>query len=173
VFGVFSALRIKGRVVESVDELSGLGTTQPLAALALAICLLSLTGIPPLVGFWGKFEIFSSLLSAAQRGQSLSLVALGVIGMLSAAAGAYYYLRIVVVMYLRPSKENVTLGGGWPVALAVGACSSLTLLVGLYSTPIADGARAAAVAAMAHPRITHAQVADTANAAAPLPVKSL
>jgi NADH-quinone oxidoreductase subunit N len=172
VFGVFSALRIKGRLVESVDELSGLGTTQPLAALALAICLLSLAGIPPLVGFWGKFEIFSSLLAAAQRGQSLSLVALGVIGMLSAAAGAYYYLRIVVVMYLRPSKEEVTLGGGWPVALAFGACSSLTLLAGLYSTPIANSARAAAVAAMAHPQITHPQVADTSSIAAPLPAKS-
>ena len=63
---------------------------------------------------------------------------LGVIGMLSAAAGAYYYLRIVVVMYLRPAKGEVTLSGGWPVALAVGVCASLTLLLGLYSTPIAS-----------------------------------
>ena len=73
VFGVFSAVRIKGRVVETVDDLSGLGWTHPWPALALSICLLSLSGIPPLVGFWAKFEIFSSLLAAAQRGESGSL----------------------------------------------------------------------------------------------------
>ncbi len=152
-------------MVETVDDLSGLGWTHPWPALALSICLLSLSGIPPLVGFWAKFEIFSSLLAAAQRGESGSLVALAVIGMLSAAAGAYYYLRIVVVMYLRPSKEEVTLGGGWPVALAAGACASLTLLLGLYSTPIASGARAAATAAMEHPQITHHEVAAAVEVA--------
>ena len=164
-FGVFSAVRIKGRVVETVDDLSGLGWTHPWPALALSICLLSLSGIPPLVGFWAKFEVFSSLLAAAQRGEAGSFVVLAVIGMLSAAAGAYYYLRIVVVMYLRPSKEEVTLGGGWPVAVAVGACASLTLFLGLYSTPIASGARAAARAAMDHPHIYHSEVAATTEAA--------
>ena len=112
-----------------------------------------------MIGFWAKFEIFSSLLAAAQRGDSGTYVVLAVIGMLSAAAGAYYYLRLVVVMYLRPAKEEVTLGGGWPVAVAVGSCASLTLILGLYSTPIAAGARAAAHAAMDHPHVSHSQVA--------------
>ena len=85
--------------------------------------------------------------------------------MLSAAAGAYYYLRIVVVMYLRPTKEEVTLGGGWPVAVAVGACASLTLIFGLYSTPIASGARAAARAAMNHPHVLSSQIAVSSGAA--------
>jgi NADH-quinone oxidoreductase subunit N len=170
-FGVFSAVRIKGQVVETVDDLSGLGWTHPWPALALSICLLSLSGIPPLIGFWAKFEIFSSLLAAAQRGDSGNYVALAVIGMLSAAAGAYYYLRVVVVMYLRPAKDEVTLGGGWPVALAVGFCAGLTLLLGLYSTPIAAGARAAAQAAMDHPHLSHSQVA-TAVDAVPRPARS-
>jgi NADH-quinone oxidoreductase subunit N len=170
-FGVFSAVRIKGHVVETVDDLSGLGWTHPLPALALSICLLSLSGIPPLIGFWAKFEIFSSLLAAAQRGDSGNYIALAVIGMLSAAAGAYYYLRLVVVMYLRPAKDEVTLGGGWPVALAVGFCAGLTLLLGLYSTPIAAGARAAAQAAMDHPHLSHSQVAATVEAA-PRPARS-
>ena len=68
-------------------------------------------------------------------------------------------------MYLRPSKEDVTLGGGWPVALAAGACASLTLLLGLYSTPIASGARAAATAAMEHPQVSHHEVTVTAEVA--------
>ncbi len=170
-FGVFSAVRIKGQGVETVDDLSGLGWTHPWPALALSICLLSLSGIPPLIGFWAKFEIFSSLLAAAQRGDSGSFVVLAVIGMLSAAAGAYYYLRLVVVMYLRPAKEEVTLGGGWPVAVAVGFCAGLTLLLGLYSRPIGAGAREAAHAAMDHPHISHSQVAATGEGS-PRPARS-
>ena len=57
--------------------------------------------------------------------------------MLNAAVGGYYYLRIVVVMYLRPSKETVVVRGGWPVAVAVGACASLTVAFGLFWTPVA------------------------------------
>jgi NADH-quinone oxidoreductase subunit N len=159
IFGAISMLRIKGVVVEKVDQLAGLGWTHPWMALALAICLLSLAGIPPLIGFWAKFEIFGSLLAAGQRGDSLLYVLLAIVGMLSAAAGAYYYLRIVVVMYLRPAKEDVTLGGGWPVALSVGVCASLSLILGLYSTPIAAGARAAAQAAVSHPELAHSQIA--------------
>ena len=66
-FGVIIMLRIGDRPVETVRQLTGLGWTQPLAALAMAICLLSLSGIPPLLGFWGKFEIFAS---ASRRGAS-------------------------------------------------------------------------------------------------------
>ena len=166
-FGVFSAVRINGQPVQTVDDLSGLGWVHPWPALALSICLLSLSGIPPLIGFWAKLEIFASLLAAAERGDSGSFVMLAVIGMLSAAAGAYYYLRLVVVMYLRPSKEQVTLGGGWPVAVAVGVCASLTLILGLYSTPIASGARAAAHAAMEHPHVAGSRASATAELSRP------
>ena len=96
-------------------------------------------------------------MAAGQRGESGSFVVLAVIGMLSAAAGAYYYLRLVVVMYLRPAKEEVTLGGGWPVAVAAGACASLTVFFGLFSSPVSSAARAAAQAALHNspPQISH------------------
>ena len=84
--------------------------------------------------------------------------------MLSAAAGAYYYLRIVVVMYLRPAKEEVTLGGGWPVAVAVGVCAGLTLLLGLYSTPIAAGPGRPPTRPWTILSISHAQVAAASRA---------
>jgi NADH-quinone oxidoreductase subunit N len=160
-FGVISALRVRGQVVQTIEELSGMGWTHPLSALALSICLLSLAGIPPLVGFWAKLEIFAALLAASQRADSGSFIALAIIGMLSAAAGAYYYLRIVVVMYLRPSKDEVRLSGGWPVALATGACASLTLALGLFSSPVSSAARAAAQAALHNSPPQNAQVAVT------------
>jgi NADH-quinone oxidoreductase subunit N len=150
-FGVIIALRIGGRPVEAIDELAGLGSTQPLPALALAICLLSLSGIPPLAGFWGKLQIFAAALGASAEDNPGPFVLLTVIGVLNAAVGAYYYLRIVVLMYFRSARQKVEVHGGWPVALAVGACSSLSLLLGLYPAPIARASRAAAVAAVAHP----------------------
>ena len=105
-FGVIIALRIGGRPVETIDELAGLGSTQPLPALALAICLLSLSGIPPLAGFWGKLQIFAAALGASSEDNPGPFVLLTVIGVLNAAVGAYYYLRIVVLMYFRPARQN-------------------------------------------------------------------
>ncbi len=65
-FGAMIALRIGDRPVESVNDLAGVGWAQPWLGAALAVCLLSLSGIPPLVGFWGKFEIFTSALAAQE-----------------------------------------------------------------------------------------------------------
>jgi NADH-quinone oxidoreductase subunit N len=153
LFGGLISLRFKDRAVETVDDLSGLGWTHPWSALALSICLLSLSGIPPLAGFWGKFQIFASLLAAARGEESGWFIMLAVIGMLSAAVGAYYYLRLVVVMYFRPSREPIQVVGGWPVAVAFGACASLTVIVGLFSSPLTTAAHLAARSAMAHPAV--------------------
>jgi NADH-quinone oxidoreductase subunit N len=120
---------------------------------------LSLAGIPPLAGFWGKFQLFGALLAAAERIESSSFVVLAVIGMLSAAAGAYYYLRIVVVMYFGKSKEPIEIAGGWPVAAAVSVCVVLTVWFGINSAPVSSRAHAAAQAALAHPQPDGASVA--------------
>jgi NADH-quinone oxidoreductase subunit N len=147
-FGVIIGLRTADRPVETVDDLAGLGSTRPLAALALAVCLLSLSGIPPLGGFWGKFEIFTGAFAAGPDESFGPLFFLAVIGVLNAAVGAYYYLRIVVTMYLRPARQKVFTTGGWPVFAAVGACASLSLIVGLYPAPVVRASRAAAEAAI-------------------------
>ena len=159
-FGVILALRTADREVETVDELAGLGFTQPLPALALAICLLSLSGIPPLAGFWAKLQIFAAAFFASPDEHPGPFLLLAVIGVLNAAAGAYYYLRIVVAMYLRPAPQKVECRGGWPVALAIGACASLSLLVGFYPTPVARASRAAALAAQYAPEVAPAAVAQ-------------
>ncbi len=162
-FGVFIALRIGDRPVQTVSDLAGVGWTHPWLGAALAVCLLSLSGIPPLVGFWAKFEIFSSALAAYEIGESWSFLLLAVIGMLNAAIGSYYYLRIVVMMYLTPAKETVEVRGGWPVSVSVAVCAGLTVAFGLFWTPVAETARAAARSAIAHPAPAKPQVEQLAG----------
>jgi NADH-quinone oxidoreductase subunit N len=151
-FGLIIALSTPERPIETVDDLSGLSLTHPMPALAMALCLFSLAGVPPLAGFWGKFYIFASALTVGSDEETRMFRLLAVVGVLNAAVGAYYYLRIVVVMYLRPASDRpVEARIAWPTAVAVSTCAGLSLLFGLYAQPIARATRAAAVAAIAHP----------------------
>jgi NADH-quinone oxidoreductase subunit N len=168
-FGVILMLRVEDRPVETVRQLAGVGWTRPWAGLALAICLLSLSGIPPLLGFWGKFEIFASALAAQTMDDSWSFLLLAVIGVLSAAVGAYYYLRIVVLMYLSPAAEDVRVRAAWPLSASVAACAGLTVVLGLFWAPVAQWAREAAIAAEAHPDPARPAVTSVAEVTAPRP----
>jgi NADH-quinone oxidoreductase subunit N len=112
-FAVLVAMRRNGRAVEGVDDLAGLGRTDPAMALAMAIFMFSMAGIPPLAGFFAKIYV---LLPAIEQG----FWAMAVIGVLSSVVSAYYYLRIVKVMYfdapvtgfdVRPAGVSVVLAG--------------------------------------------------------------
>jgi NADH-quinone oxidoreductase subunit N len=83
----------EGRPVESIESLSGLSQTRPGLAAAFAIFMFSLAGIPPLFGFWPKLLVFNAAVASGY-------VALAVAGILGTVIGAYYYLRIVKVMYM-------------------------------------------------------------------------
>lgn len=146
-FGVIIALSTPERPIENVNDLAGLGQSHPVIALAMAVFLFSLAGIPPLAGFYGKFSIFMSLLEAASGSTSSMLWWLAVIGMLNAAVGAYYYLRIVVLMYLRPAPSTpINHRIAWPALLAIGTCAVLSLLVG-QAAPVVRATRKATLAA--------------------------
>ncbi len=112
----------------TLDDYAGLGRRSPLLAATLTIFLLSLIGIPMTGGFFAKFYVFSAALQA-------NLVGLTIIGVLNSAVGAYYYLRIIVMMYMREAREDLeeapvspTLGGA--LAISVAATLYLGLLPG-------------------------------------------
>jgi NADH-quinone oxidoreductase subunit N len=153
-FGVIIALSTPERPIETVDDLAGLGQTHPKTALAMVLCLFSLAGIPPLAGFYGKFQIFASAFAVPEGENARLLYWLAIIGVINSAIGAYYYLRIVVIMYLRPATTPIAARPAWPTMLAVGASALLSLLVGLYPPPVSRATRAAAEAAIAHPEPT-------------------
>lgn len=151
-FGVIVLLSTPERPVETVDDLAGLGRTHPATALAMAVCLFSLAGIPPLAGFWGKFELFASAFALSSGPDGRLFWWLAVIAVLNSAIGAYYYLKIVVGMYLRPATSNALAPRfAWTTALAVAACTLLTVLVGLFPGPVARATFLAARATVERP----------------------
>jgi len=128
-FAVVSHLSGKGERYLSVDDFAGLGQKQPLTAAMLSIFLLSLIGVPLTGGFFGKFYIFKAALEQ-------HLVWLTVLGLLNSAVAAYYYLRILVVMYMYEPGEAVS--EAEPLSLGLAAALILpalgTLLLGIYPT---------------------------------------
>ncbi len=99
-FAVVSHLSGKGERYQGVDDFSGLAQKQPFTAAMLTIFMLSLIGVPLTGGFFGKFYIFKAALES-------HLVWLTVLGLLNSAVAAYYYLRILVVMYMKEPSEAV------------------------------------------------------------------
>jgi len=136
-FGCILAMRSRGRMVEGISDLAGLARTNPALAAAMAILMFSLAGIPPLAGFFGKLYVF---LAAVQAG----LYALAVFGVLTSVVAAYYYLRIVKVMYFDEPGEPFDRPIGREVAWVTGAASLFVLLFFLNPTPLVVGAAKAA-----------------------------
>jgi NADH-quinone oxidoreductase subunit N len=136
-FACILCMRQKDVMVERIDDLKGLSKTNPAMAMALAIFMFSMAGIPPLVGFFGKFFIFQAAIQA-------ELYVLAVVGVLSSVIGAYYYLRIVKLMYFDDPIEafDRPIGREMAVILAVTSLVIVLLTVGL--APLLDSTAMAA-----------------------------
>lgn len=137
-FGVFAAiayLHSPQRPVENIDDLAGLGRTQPLLAASIAAMLIGLTGIPITAGFWGKLAVFASAVNCREP----MYLWLAVIGVINAAISSYYYLRIIGAMYMRPAPERPVqpAGGLGPLTVAL-AGAFLTVAIGVVPAPFLD-----------------------------------
>ena len=135
-------MRQQGRMLENISDLSGLGRTQPGLALALFVFLFALAGIPPTAGFFAKLYIFLAAIDA-------HLVGLAVIGVVTSVVGAFYYLRIVKVMYF----DEPAIAFDRPIAPELKAvlvvAAVLTMFFILYPDPVVGGAEAAAASLFA------------------------
>ena len=135
-FAVILGMRRGNVYVETIEDLAGAAQTHPWRAFALAMMMFSLAGIPPLAGFFGKFYVFSAAIQAG-------LFALAVIGVVTSVVGAYYYIRIVKIMYFdapRPAFEPLADG---PQAVLI-ACSVVVALFWIIPSPLVLSAGAAA-----------------------------
>lgn len=123
-FGVIAYYeRNKGLDFSDVTNLAGLGFKQPLMGVILSIFLFSLAGIPPFVGFVGKYYVFAAAINA-------DLLMLAIIGVLASAASVYYYLRVMVYLYFRESTKETELFN--PSMLYKGALVALAILTVYY-----------------------------------------
>ncbi|ESX90426.1 MULTISPECIES: NADH-quinone oxidoreductase subunit NuoN [unclassified Mesorhizobium] len=135
-FAFILAMRRKEGNVEQISDLAGLSSTNPIMATILTILMFSLAGIPPLAGFWGKWYVFLAAINA-------NLYALAIIGVLASVVGAFYYLRIIKIMWF-----DEPAGGFVPMAvelrLVLGVSGAFVLFYVLIGGPIATYAEAAA-----------------------------
>jgi NADH-quinone oxidoreductase subunit N len=137
-FAVISHFANAGERYVTLEDYEGLGRSSPLLAAALTVFLLSLIGIPMTGGFFAKFYVFSSAVKA-------NLIWLTIIGVLNSGIGAYYYLRIIVMMYMRePRKEAPVTPVPFALALALAACIYATLYLGLFPGGVLQYAQSSA-----------------------------
>ncbi|MFC7400360.1 NADH-quinone oxidoreductase subunit NuoN [Chelatococcus sp. GCM10030263] len=136
-FACIIAMRREGGSVEEIEDLAGLSRSQPMLAFLFAMLLFSLAGIPPLAGFFAKLYVFGAAVEA-------QLYGLAVVGVLASVVGAYYYLRIVKLMYFDEPK-GAPYGPMAPdVRFVLGLSSVVVLLFWLVPSPLVGAAAAAA-----------------------------
>jgi NADH-quinone oxidoreductase subunit N len=135
-FACIIAMRRRGRSLEKISDLGGLGKTDPMLAMWLTVFMFSMAGIPPFAGFWGKYFIFTA---AVQSG----MWALAVIGVLTSVIGAFYYIRIIKVMYFDTAEAAFD---PRPTSLSMLAAASglFTTLFFVFPAPLVGAAEAAA-----------------------------
>ena len=140
-FACILQMRRQGRYVETIADLAGLSRRRPMMALALAILMFSLAGIPPLAGFIGKLYVFKAAVDAG-------LVWFAVVGVVLSVVGAYYYLRIVKLMYFDEPAEAFDPAPYGAVSAVAGVCAALLLffIVPIVASPLLNSAMAAAAA---------------------------
>ena len=133
---VLAMRRREEGMVEEIDDLAGLGKTQPVMAFVFAMLLFSMAGIPPLAGFFGKFYVFFAAVEA-------NLFALAIIAVLASVVAAYYYLRIIKIMYFDEPVEAFEPMPG-ELRLVLGLSGAFNILFVLFVAPLVAAAAVAA-----------------------------
>lgn len=141
-FACILSMKVKDRMVENISDLAGLSKTHPMMAFAMLVFMFSMAGIPPLAGFFGKFYVFAAAISA-------ELYTLAVVGALASVVGAFYYLRIVKVMYFDEQTETLDKLDQRGLKAVMGVSAILVLVFVIYPSPITDYASFAAASLFA------------------------
>lgn len=154
-FAVVSHFANAGEKYVTLEDYEGLGRTSPLLAATLTMFLLSLIGIPITGGFFAKFYVFSAALRA-------NLIWLTLIGVVNSAIGAYYYLRIIVMMYMREAREQVPVTPV-PFSMTVALCVSVlaTLYLGMLPNRVLRVAQQSAQQLVSQPSTAPSNIAQT------------
>ncbi len=124
---------------DKIDDMAGMARRAPLLAAAMAFAMISLIGVPPTIGFMSKIYLFGAAVNA-------DLGWLAVVGMVNSVISAYYYLRVVKVMYLREPSDDSRISADSAVGVVITATTAATFVFGIYPTPLIELARSAVTA---------------------------
>ena len=136
-FSCILCMRRGGRMVERIDDLAGLGKTHPMVALALAIFMFSMAGIPPLAGFFGKLYIFQAAIAA-------QFYTIAIIGVLTSVVSAFYYLRIIRIIYFDEVQDPLDQSIDREISIMLALSGVLIVAFIAYPEPIVSNAADAA-----------------------------
>ena len=140
-FAIILLMWRDGQSATRITDLRGLSRTHPMLALGLMIMMFSMAGIPPLAGFFGKWYVFLAAVNAG-------LVPLAVVGVVMSVVGAFYYLRIIKIMYFEETDEPLDTDIPTTNKLVLGVSIMVVLLFFLGLSPLLDAANVAATALM-------------------------
>jgi NADH-quinone oxidoreductase subunit N len=126
-FGIILLLAREGFESEEISDLAGLNQRSPLYAGVMAACMFSLAGVPPLVGFYAKLSVLQALIASGQTGA----IALAIFAVMMSLIGAFYYLRIVKVMYFDAPITATTVSASNDVRVVLTINGALILILGI------------------------------------------
>jgi NADH-quinone oxidoreductase subunit N len=130
--GFVCLMQLKGRdgtIKEGIADIAGLSKTQPMLAAAFAVFMFSLAGIPPLFGFWGKLVVFNAAVAAG-------LLPLAVLGIVASVIGAFYYLKVIKVMYFDEPTGEIVVGDDKVLPYVGGAMALAVSPLGYFAIPV-------------------------------------
>ncbi len=130
-FGVILMMSKNGIEADTLSDFRGLNRRNPWYALIMLLCMFSFAGVPPLVGFYGKLAVFQAVIN-------VDMFWLAVVGIFFAVVGAFYYLRVVKVMYFDEPSDEKKIHVPWDMAAALGINGILILVLGILPGPLMD-----------------------------------
>jgi NADH-quinone oxidoreductase subunit N len=128
-FGMVILLSRQGFEAENIDDFRGLNQRSPWYAFVMLLLMFSMAGVPPTVGFYAKLAVLQSVLQ-------ISLTWLAIVAVLFSLIGAFYYLRMVKVMYFDAPVDTAPLGNGFDMRMLLSANGLAVLVLGLLPQPL-------------------------------------
>jgi len=126
-FAVVAWLQHRGRGM-TLDDFGGLASTEPLAAAAMSVFMVSLMGVPPLIGFYAKYYVILAAINAGDVGLVLAIAVV-----VLSAVSAFFYLRVVAVMYFNEPEREPVRASTPLLNIGIGAMVAATIVLGLFS----------------------------------------
>lgn len=137
---IVAVTRVTGR--DDIASFAGLHQRAPILGLALFLAMMSLAGVPPLSGFFGKFQLFAAVVERAQEDPRFYWLA--AIGAAAVVVSLYFYLNVGRAIYLQPAENSQRIAVSWPVRTGLWVAMGAMVGLGLYQRPLVEAAQSAA-----------------------------